>query len=74
MKAPRYLSPSPACGRGVGERETLLKRAKALRTGRTDAEERLWYFLRAERFMGLKLKRQKPIGLYIADFVCLELH
>ncbi len=33
----------------------------------------MWYYLRAERFMGLKLKRQKPIGPYIVDFVCLEL-
>lgn len=46
--------------------------AKALRSGQTPAEERLWYFLRAKRFMGLKFKRQKPIGRYIVDFVCLE--
>lgn len=74
MKAPRYLSPSPACGRGVGERGILLKRAKALRSDQTDAEERLWFYLRAERFLGLKFKRQNPIGPYIVDFVCLELH
>ena len=32
----------------------------------------LWYYLRAHRFMGLKFKRQKPIGRYIVDFICLE--
>lgn len=51
----------------------LLTRAKELRTQQTMIEQRLWYHLRAHRFMGLKFKRQKPIGRYIADFVCLEL-
>ena len=46
--------------------------AKAMRAGQTPAEQRLWYHLRAHRFMGLKFKRQKPIGPYIVDFVCLE--
>jgi very-short-patch-repair endonuclease len=46
--------------------------AKTLRTNQTDAEQRLWYHLRGHRFMGMKFKRQKPIGNYIADFVCLE--
>ncbi len=68
-------SPSPSGGRGVGERarkEQLLKYAKDLRSNQTEAEQRLWYHLRAKRFMGLKFKRQKPIGPFIADFVCLE--
>ncbi|HAY27526.1 MAG TPA: DNA (cytosine-5-)-methyltransferase, partial [Candidatus Accumulibacter sp.] len=30
------------------------------------------YHLRAHRFLGLKFKRQKPMGRYIVDFVCLE--
>ena len=50
----------------------MLDKAKALRTNQTDAEQRLWYHLRAHRFMGLKFKRQKPIGRYIVDFVCME--
>ncbi len=50
----------------------MLEKAKALRTNQTDAEQRLWYHLRAHRFMGLKFKRQKPIGRYIVDFVCME--
>ena len=50
----------------------LRENAKTLRTHMTDAEARLWYQLRAHRFMGLKFKRQKPIGRYIVDFVCLE--
>lgn len=49
-----------------------LAKAKALRTNATDAERRLWYHLRAHRFMGFKFKRQKPVGRYIVDFVCME--
>jgi len=52
--------------------EQLLNNAKSLRSNQTEAEQRLWYHLRANRFMGLKFKRQKPIGNYIVDFVCLE--
>jgi very-short-patch-repair endonuclease len=43
-----------------------------LRSNQTEVEERLWYHLRAHRFMGLKFKRQKPMGPYIVDFVCVE--
>jgi very-short-patch-repair endonuclease len=50
----------------------MLDNAKALRSNQTDAEQRLWYHLRAHRFMGLKFKRQKPMGRYIVDFVCVE--
>ena len=50
----------------------MLSNAKQLRTNQTDAERRLWYHLRAHRFMGLKFKRQKPLGPYIVDFICME--
>ncbi len=50
----------------------MLNKAKTLRTNQTTAEQQLWYHLRAHRFMGLKFKRQKPIGHYIVDFICLE--
>jgi very-short-patch-repair endonuclease len=49
-----------------------LTNAKSLRSNQTEAEQRLWYHLRAHRFMDLKFKRQKPIGRYIVDFVCVE--
>lgn len=52
----------------------LLDRAKTLRAEQTAAEQRLWYYLRAHRFLGLKFKRQTPIGRYIVDFVCHECH
>ena len=46
--------------------------AKVLRSNMTDAERRLWYRLRAHRLEGIKFKRQVPIGLYVADFACME--
>ena len=36
----------------------------------TDAELRLWYYLRDRRFEGAKFVGQFPIGPYIVDFVC----
>lgn len=51
---------------------SLLENAKSLRRTMTDAEQKLWYHLRAHRFMGRKFKRQKPLGRYVVDFVCLE--
>ena len=50
----------------------MLNNAKTLRSKQTEAERRLRYRLRAHRFLGLKFKRQKPIGHYIVDFVCVE--
>ena len=58
--------------RGGGEGDTLLDRAKTLRAEQTEAEQRLWYHLRANRLGGLKFKRQKPLGPYIVDIVCME--
>ncbi len=46
--------------------------ARTMRSAPTEAEERLWGALRNRRLDGLKVRRQVPIGPYIADFVCLE--
>ena len=42
--------------------------AKAMRKQMPEPEIRMWLQLRAERFMGVKFRRQKVIGNYIADF------
>ncbi len=49
-----------------------LNYAKELRKNMTEFEQKLWYYLRAKRFLGLKFKRQVPIGNYIVDFFCKE--
>jgi very-short-patch-repair endonuclease len=53
--------------------KNALARAKRLRQTFTPAEETLWSHLRDRRFLGLKFRRQAPIGPYIADFLCHEL-
>jgi len=42
--------------------------AKEMRREMTEPETRLWLQLRACRFEGVKFRRQKVIGRYIADF------
>lgn len=44
--------------------------ARKLRKQCTDAELRLWCYLRAKRTLNLKWRRQHPIPPYIADFYC----
>ena len=50
----------------------LRERARQPRGHQTEAEERLWFHLRAHRFTGLKFKRQKPMGRYILDSTSLS--
>ncbi|MBY0519045.1 MAG: DUF559 domain-containing protein, partial [Sphingomonas sp.] len=38
----------------------------------TDAERRLWYFLRRQQLGGHKFRRQYPLAGYVADFVCVS--
>jgi very-short-patch-repair endonuclease len=49
-------------------------RARQLRTQPTKAEALLWQQLRGRRFDSFKFRRQRPIGPYFADFVCMECH
>jgi very-short-patch-repair endonuclease len=46
------------------------RHARDLRAGTTDSERLLWAKLRAEQ-LGVKFRRQHPLGPYIADFACL---
>ena len=52
--------------------KVLKSRPQLLRTNATEAERRIWYFLRNRQFRSFKFRRQHPIGIYIVDFVCLE--
>ena len=66
MKEVGVESPPPLEGGGRGEgspkRPTLLDHAKIMRRDATPAEKRIW----------LGLRRQQPIGPFIADFYCAE--
>ena len=45
--------------------------ARKLRNNLTEAEKKLWYFLRNAN-LGVKFRRQHPIGNYFVDFICLD--
>lgn len=44
--------------------------ARTLRQDSTDAEQRLWRYLRNRRLAGYKFRRQHPFPPYILDFYC----
>jgi very-short-patch-repair endonuclease len=46
-------------------------RARRLRNNGTDAERRLWSFLRHQQLAGHKFRRQYPLAGYTVDFVCV---
>ncbi len=46
--------------------------AKEMRKQMTKPETRFWLQVRAARFQGVKFRRQKVIGRYIADFAANE--
>ncbi len=48
-------------------------RARQLRNAATDAERRLWQYLRQKQLGGFRFRRQVPMAGYIADFVCPEM-
>ncbi|HRJ43323.1 MAG: endonuclease domain-containing protein [Caldilineaceae bacterium] len=50
----------------------LRQRAKELRRKMTPAERLLWQRVRDRQLEGLKIRRQHPIGRFIADFYCHE--
>jgi very-short-patch-repair endonuclease len=50
---------------------SLTSRARDLRRNMTDAERMLWHALRLNQ-LGVRFRRQAPIGTYIVDFACLE--
>lgn len=52
------------------QRVLIVDRAKDLRKRSTEAEVVLWEELRKRKLGGYKIRRQHPLGPYIADFYC----
>ena len=52
--------------------ERVHQRARILRKNMTDAERAIWQSVRNRQLGGFKFRRQKPIGPFIVDFVCVE--
>ncbi len=51
---------------------SAVQRARELRKNMTDAERLLWSRLRRRQIHGLRVRRQHPIGPFLADFACTE--
>jgi adenine-specific DNA-methyltransferase len=51
---------------------SIQNNARQLRKTQTDAERRLWQFLRNRSLAGCKFRRQHSVGPYICDFVCID--
>ena len=49
-----------------------LQRARNLRNNMTNAEWKLWGYIRRNQ-LGVRFRRQHPIGNYIVDFVALKI-
>ena len=47
-------------------------RARELRANATTTERFLWQHLRLRQIDGYKFRRQRPVGPYVVDFICLE--
>ena len=45
---------------------------RSLRRNQTEAERHLWYRLRLRQVDSFRFRRQRPIGPYVCDFVCLS--
>lgn len=48
----------------------LKDKARMLRNNMTDAERKLWRYLKGKKIGGVQFYRQKPLGKYIVDFYC----
>jgi len=51
---------------------SVQSRARQLRREQTDAEAKLWSYLRNRQLDGFKFRRQHPIGRFIVDFCCVD--
>jgi very-short-patch-repair endonuclease len=66
------ITPSPFKGKvGMGLRP-IVSFARHLRKNSTDVERLLWQHLRGRQLEQFRFRRQRPIGKYVVDFVCLE--
>ena len=58
-------------GEDMGYDKQLIQLSKKLRNNSTKKEIILWQSLKQKQ-LGVKFRRQQPIGKYIVDFVCFE--
>jgi very-short-patch-repair endonuclease len=49
-----------------------VENARKLRRAVTAAEHRAWWLLRDRNLLGVKFRRQHPIGRFVVDFCCQQ--
>ena len=64
-----FLSQASSRNLGMARNEVQHEQARHLRRNATEAEKRLWEEVRLRK-LGVKFRRQHPIGSYIVDFAC----
>ena len=64
-------SPAPQESVGKGVRR-IVAAARKLRRTSTDVERKLWHRIRDKQMDNFRFRRQRPIGKYIVDFICLD--
>jgi len=52
--------------------KNTLDLCRRLRGSSTNAEKKLWKFLRNSQLNGFKFRRQYPVGPYVLDFFCFS--
>jgi very-short-patch-repair endonuclease len=57
---------------GYSVQYDAISKARSLRHDPTPVEKKLWEKIRKEQ-LGVRFRRQVPIGPYFADFACIEL-
>jgi very-short-patch-repair endonuclease len=45
---------------------------RELRRRESNAEAKLWFYLRSRQLNGIKFRRQQPLGRFIVDFISFE--
>jgi very-short-patch-repair endonuclease len=72
VRVPAWLASPQRLWHAARMRQTrrATLRARQLRRTMTEAEAKLWSRLRNGRLLGMKFRRQVPIGSFIADFCC----
>ena len=50
--------------------KSLIPHARYMRSNMTEPEKRMWY--QCLKHLPLRFRRQRPVGPYIVDFVCLS--
>ena len=67
--APPSPAPQESVRKGV---RRIVAAARKLRRTSTDVERKLWHRIRDKQIDNFRFRRQRPIGKYIVDFICLD--